>query len=38
MSPGFFGLPAERGRRILRGLTFLRDHLEDSPWALWLAE
>jgi primary-amine oxidase len=33
LSPGFFDIPAERGRRVLRGLTFLRDHVEDSPWA-----
>ena len=33
LSPGFFDVAAERGRRVLRGLTFLRDHVEDSPWA-----
>ena len=31
LSPGFFDRPGEKGRRILRGLTFLRDHVEDSP-------
>ncbi|UVS80047.1 primary-amine oxidase [Actinokineospora sp. UTMC 2448] len=33
LSPGHFGRPAEHGRRILRTLTFLRDHVDDSPWA-----
>ncbi|GLZ41368.1 amine oxidase [Actinokineospora sp. NBRC 105648] len=33
LSPGFFDHPEERGRRVLRALTFLRDHVEDSPWA-----
>ncbi|WP_216216563.1 primary-amine oxidase [Amycolatopsis aidingensis] len=33
LSPGFFDRPDERGRRLLRGLTFLREHTEDSPWA-----
>ncbi|QYN33711.1 primary-amine oxidase [Pseudonocardia sp. DSM 110487] len=33
LSPGFFDVPREKGRRVLRGLTFLRDHVEDSPWA-----
>ncbi|WP_020673325.1 primary-amine oxidase [Amycolatopsis nigrescens] len=33
LSPGFFDDPAERGKRLLRALTFLRDHEDDSPWA-----
>ncbi|KAA2267155.1 primary-amine oxidase [Solihabitans fulvus] len=33
LSPGFFDDPAERDRRVLRALTFLRHHEEDSPWA-----
>ncbi|WP_018685630.1 primary-amine oxidase [Actinokineospora enzanensis] len=33
LSPGFFDYPEEKNRRVLRALTFLRDHEEDSPWA-----
>ncbi|WP_253841716.1 primary-amine oxidase [Actinokineospora globicatena] len=33
LSPGFFDYPEEKGRRVLRALTFLRDFEEDSPWA-----
>ena len=33
LSPGYSDDPTEQGRRILRGLTFLRDTPEDSPWA-----
>ncbi|MFI9814301.1 primary-amine oxidase [Saccharothrix variisporea] len=33
LSPGHFDEPLLRGRRVLRALTFLRDHVDDSPWA-----
>ncbi|PPK66452.1 primary-amine oxidase [Actinokineospora auranticolor] len=33
LSPGHFDYPDEKGRRVLRALTFLRDHVDDSPWA-----
>ena len=33
LSPGQFGHEEEAGRRILRSLSFLRDHATDSPWA-----
>ncbi|MGK9149311.1 primary-amine oxidase [Plantibacter flavus] len=33
LAPGFFGRADEVGRRIIRSLTFLRDHEQDSPWA-----
>ncbi|RKT55809.1 primary-amine oxidase [Saccharothrix australiensis] len=33
LSPGFFDEPLLRDRRVLRALTFLRDHVDDSPWA-----
>lgn len=33
LAPGFFGRADEVGRRIIRSLTFLRDHEHDSPWA-----
>ncbi|MFD7660302.1 primary-amine oxidase [Actinosynnema sp. NPDC059797] len=31
LSPGSF--PEDEPRRFLRALTFLRDHVDDSPWA-----
>ncbi|MFC7876330.1 primary-amine oxidase [Isoptericola sp. NPDC057391] len=33
LAPGFFGREDEVGRRVIRSLTFLRDHPDDSPWA-----
>jgi primary-amine oxidase len=33
LSPGQFGHEDEAGKRILRSLSFLRDHATDSPWA-----
>jgi primary-amine oxidase len=33
LSAGSFGLPGERGRRILRVLSFVQDHERDHPWA-----
>lgn len=33
LAPGYFGRADEVGRRIIRSLTFLRDHEGDSPWA-----
>ena len=33
LAPGFFGRQDEAGHRVIRSLTFLRDHPDDSPWA-----
>lgn len=33
LAPGFTGREDEVGRRIIRSLTFLRDHPGDIPWA-----
>ncbi|QTX05376.1 primary-amine oxidase [Agromyces archimandritae] len=33
LAPGFFNRADEVGRRVIRSLTFLRDHPDDSPWA-----
>jgi primary-amine oxidase len=33
LAPGFFGREDEAGRRVIRSLTFLRTHPDDSPWA-----
>ncbi|WP_198411039.1 primary-amine oxidase [Microbacterium suaedae] len=33
LAPGFTGRSDEIGRRVIRSLTFLRDHEDDSPWA-----
>ncbi|WP_158891013.1 primary-amine oxidase [Amycolatopsis anabasis] len=33
LAPGFFDDPDERGKRLLRALTFVRTHDGDSPWA-----
>lgn len=33
LAPGFFGRDDEVGRRVIRSLTFLREHPDDSPWA-----
>jgi primary-amine oxidase len=33
LSAGVFEYPEEKGRRILRGLAFVQDFPEDSPWA-----
>ncbi|NVM98983.1 primary-amine oxidase [Arthrobacter sp. SDTb3-6] len=33
LSAGVFEYPEEKGRRILRGLAFVQDFAEDSPWA-----
>jgi primary-amine oxidase len=33
LSAGVFEYPEESGRRILRGLAFVQDFPEDSPWA-----
>ncbi|QWF85367.1 primary-amine oxidase [Amycolatopsis sp. CA-230715] len=32
LAPGYFGREDERGR-VIRTLTFLREHQQDSPWA-----
>jgi primary-amine oxidase len=33
LSAGSFDLPGERGRRMLRVLSFVQDHERDHPWA-----
>ncbi|MBB4965266.1 primary-amine oxidase [Saccharothrix violaceirubra] len=33
LSPGSFEENFDNNRRYLRALTFLRDHVDDSPWA-----
>ena len=33
LSAGVFEYPAEKGRRVLRGLAFVQDFPEDSAWA-----
>lgn len=33
LAPGFVGRENERGRRVIRSLTFLRDSEDDIPWA-----
>ncbi|WFR82685.1 primary-amine oxidase [Arthrobacter sp. Y-9] len=33
LAPGHFGREDESGTRVIRSLTFLRDHEGDSPWA-----
>ncbi|MBC7762282.1 MAG: primary-amine oxidase [Candidatus Saccharibacteria bacterium] len=33
LSAGVFEYPEEKGRRILRGLAFVQEFPEDSPWA-----
>lgn len=33
LSAGVFEYPEEKGRRILRGLAFVQNFPEDSPWA-----
>lgn len=33
LAPGYFGYEDEVGRRMVRSLTFLRDHEHDSAWA-----
>jgi len=33
LAPGYFGYEDEIGRRMIRSLTFLRDHPDDSAWA-----
>ncbi|MDO5051359.1 MAG: primary-amine oxidase [Pseudoclavibacter sp.] len=33
LAPGYFGYEEEVGRRMIRSLTFLRDHPDDSMWA-----
>ncbi|MCI9889816.1 primary-amine oxidase [Micrococcales bacterium 31B] len=33
LSAGVFEYPEEKGRRILRGLAFVQNSAEDSPWA-----
>lgn len=33
LAPGAFGVEGEVGNRVIRSLTFLRDHEDDSPWA-----
>lgn len=33
LAPGFVGRANEVGRRVIRSLTFLRDHENDIPWA-----
>ncbi|MFJ3956652.1 primary-amine oxidase [Arthrobacter sp. NPDC090010] len=33
LAPGYFGREDERGTRVIRSLTFLRGHEQDSPWA-----
>ena len=33
LAPGFFNRAEEAGRRVIRSLTFLRDDVDDSPWA-----
>ncbi|MFE0997725.1 primary-amine oxidase [Streptomyces mutabilis] len=33
LPPGNFGHAGETGRRVLRALTFWREHEQDSPWA-----
>lgn len=33
LAPGFFGREDEQGRRLMRSVTFLKEHEDDSPWA-----
>lgn len=33
LSAGYYGYPAEQGRRILRTFAFRQDHPADHPWA-----
>ncbi|WGD37452.1 primary-amine oxidase [Lysinibacter sp. HNR] len=33
LAPGFFNREEENGKRIIRSLTYLRFHEDDSPWA-----
>ena len=33
LAPGYFGYEDEIGRRMIRSLTFLRDHPDDAAWA-----
>lgn len=33
LAPGFFNVKDEVGQRIIRSVTFLRDHANDSQWA-----
>ncbi|PPG27241.1 primary-amine oxidase [Pseudoclavibacter sp. RFBB5] len=33
LAPGYFGYEDEIGRRMIRSLTFLRDHPDDVAWA-----
>ena len=33
LAPGFVGRANEVGRRVIRSLTFLREHEDDIPWA-----
>ncbi len=33
LSAGWFGVPGEEGRRMLRVLSFVQDHEKDHPWA-----
>ncbi|MGA0567206.1 primary-amine oxidase [Rathayibacter sp. KR2-224] len=33
LSPGYYDLPGEAGKRIIRVFAFRQDHPEDHPWA-----